>query len=572
MSSIARIAKKRVEADVLVVGGGLAGLMAAIRAKDFVPRVILVDKAKVGKSGCSPFAAGIYNAVLPEDNVDLWMKEIIEAGDYISHQEWVKLHAEKSFSIVRLMDDWSRRYRLPIFEKDDSGRLLRRKSRGHVHSSHLVVNSLPMLEVLRRKAIEKGVELLERVMVTDILAHEGCAQGLVGFNYRTGRISLLKAKAVVLAAGGCRFKSIFVGHKNLTGDLQAAALRAGAVFKNFEQANSNTCYKEFDIHGMNLFVNVGGKFLNRLGQEFMWDYNPVLGNKALLSELSVAFCHEARAGRSPIYLDMTSAEEEDKQLCRKILPQTFKAFDRAGVDPFAHKLEWVPAFAGTGASIAGLDIDLQCQTSIPNLFAAGDMSCMPSDGAGLGGIPLAFASISGYVAGEAAARMASGTVFGGKEPVGFEEAVHRMIAPVKRTRGVCPDELIFLLQSLLFSYPVGYLKSATSLRHALEQLEEAKNKVRELKAANLHELVKANEVQSMMLIAEAFLRSSLYREESRAYHFREDFPRIDNRQWLKWVLLKRQLKGWELWTQDIPTPFHRPSEEFSLPRGVRRKG
>ncbi|KKL07325.1 hypothetical protein LCGC14_2587140, partial [marine sediment metagenome] len=67
-------AKKKVEADVLVVGGGLAGLMAAIRAKDFVPRVILVDKAKEGKSGCSPFAAGIYNAVLPEDNVDLWMK------------------------------------------------------------------------------------------------------------------------------------------------------------------------------------------------------------------------------------------------------------------------------------------------------------------------------------------------------------------------------------------------------------------------------------------------------------------------------------------------------------------
>jgi succinate dehydrogenase/fumarate reductase flavoprotein subunit len=251
--------------------GIVAGLMAAIRASDFVPRVILVDKAKVAKSGCSPFAAGIYNAVLPEDDIKLWMKEIIEAGDYISHQDWVKQQAEQGFFIVKLMDEWSHHYRLPIFEKDERGRFQRRKSRGHIHSSHLVVNSLPMLEVLRLKALEKGVELLERVMVTDLLAHDVGAQGLVGFNYRTGQIIMLKANAVVLAAGGCRFKSILVGHKNLTGDLQAAALRAGAVFKNFEHANSNTCYKGFDIHGMNLFVNVGGRFLNRLNQEFMWD-------------------------------------------------------------------------------------------------------------------------------------------------------------------------------------------------------------------------------------------------------------------------------------------------------------
>src|SRR3990172_9104314 len=100
-----------------MVGGGLAGLLAAIRAKDFVPKVILVDKAKVGKSGCSPFAAGIYNAVLPEDDIGLWMKEIIEGGDFISHQEWVKQQGGQSFFILRLMDEWSRRYRLPIFEK-----------------------------------------------------------------------------------------------------------------------------------------------------------------------------------------------------------------------------------------------------------------------------------------------------------------------------------------------------------------------------------------------------------------------------------------------------------------------
>jgi succinate dehydrogenase/fumarate reductase flavoprotein subunit len=200
------------------------------------------------------------------------------------------------------------------------------------------------------------------------------------------------------------------------------------------------------------------------------------------------------------------------------------------------------------------------------------MTCMPSDGCGLGGIPLAFASISGYVAGEAAAQLASGVGLENKDVAGFEEAAQRMIAPLKRSRGVCPDELIRSLQGLLFSYPVGYLKSATSLRDALNKLEEAKNKAGELKAANLHELVKANAAQSMILIGEAFLRSSLYREESRAYHFREDFPRIDNRHWLKWVMLKQQAEGMKLWTRDIPTPYQRPSQEYSLPRGVRKRG
>jgi succinate dehydrogenase/fumarate reductase flavoprotein subunit len=324
-----KIAVRKLDTDVLVVGGGLAGLMTAIRARELGAEVLVVDKAKVAKSGCSPFAAGIYNAVLPEDDPVLWAKEVIEAGDFLNDQEWVSQHARLSYPIITMIDNWGKEQNLTVFERETNGNFVRRKSRGHIYSSHCVVNSLPMMEALWRQAKDRQVGFLERTMVTDLVKDNGAVIGALGFNHRTGHIYELRARSTVLAAGGCGFKSIFIGHKNLTGDLKAAALRAGAVFKSMEQFESNTCYKGFDIHGMNLMINVGGRFINGRGEEFMPRYDPKLGNRALLSELALAFCQEVKAGRGPIYLDVTAASPEDRKLCRKILPETFKAWDRA---------------------------------------------------------------------------------------------------------------------------------------------------------------------------------------------------------------------------------------------------
>jgi succinate dehydrogenase/fumarate reductase flavoprotein subunit len=530
---------------------------------------VLVDKAKVSKSGCSPFAAGIYNAVFPEDDPDLWMKEVIESGDFLADQEWVKLQAQTGFTVVQLMDEWGKHFNLPIFEKDDQARFQRRKSRGHVHSSHCIINALPMMEAMRRKAAADGVQIIDRSMITDLLLADGAALGAAGFDCRTGQIMQFLARAVILAAGGCSFKSIFVGHKNLTGDAQAAALRAGALFRSMEQTNSNTCYRGFDIHGMNLMVNVGGRFLNGQGDEFMWKYSPKLGNRALLPELVLAFCHEVKAGRGPIYLDVTSAKPEDQKLCRKILPETFRAWDRSGINPFQTKVEWVPAFGGTRGTSGGVEIDTQTHTSIANLFAAGDATAVAPASAGLGGIPLAYASVSGYQAGEAAGKLAAAGPDIPKDVTGWEEVVSRFVSPLLKTKGVLPDKLIYDLQSRLFPYDVCYLKSRPRLIKALTEIDELKNQLTDLWAPDIHQLVKANEAVNMLLIAEAILRSALFREESRCYHFREDYPLQDNKNWLKWVTIKLEEGQFNLATKDIPTPYCRPSEEYSRPKGTK---
>jgi succinate dehydrogenase/fumarate reductase flavoprotein subunit len=116
---------------------------------------------------------------------------------------------------------------------------------------------------------------------------------------------------------------------------------------------------------------------------------------------------------------------------------------------------------------------------------------------------------------------------------------------------------------------VCYIKSEARLKQALEGLAGLKEQTDKLHAANLHELVKANEARSMVAVAEAFLHSSLCRQESRGFHFREDFPLTNNRDWLKWIMLREENGQFKLWTKEIPSPLVSPQEDLTRARGTR---
>lgn len=560
-----------IKADVLVVGAGVAGLLAAIKAREFVDKVVLVDKAKVARSGCSPFAAGIYDSFMPGDDLNLWVRELVEAGEYLNDQEWTRQHVEQTYTIVTLVDAWAKQRGWEVFEKDSEGNFIRKKSRGHVHTAHLVFNALNWMDTLKAKAQDSKVIFVERTMVTDIVTDEqGGVSGALGLEYRKEKLYLFEARAVVLAAGGCGFKSIFLGHKNLTGDLQAAAYLAGAVMRNMEFSSSNTCHKDFDIHGLNLFVHVGGKFLNSAREDFMWKYRPDLGPRARRQDLCLAFCQEVKAGRGPIHLDMRAANEENQRLCRKILPETFRAWERAGVDPFKEPMPWVPAFYGTLSTSGGIEIDLRGATSIEGLYAAGDVACAPANGTGgPGGSAFAFASVSGYLAGEHAARYAAGQARQAEVSVSqAKEKAGQATSVLGRSSGISSDVVLGRLQKLLFPYPVSYLKTKEALSKSLAGLGELNGLSRKVRAVDGHELVRALELRNMLVIAELFLRASLFREESRGFHFRQDFPRTDNVNWLKWLCVQKEGEETKFWTRDIPTPHLKPQKELDHPPGI----
>jgi succinate dehydrogenase/fumarate reductase flavoprotein subunit len=306
----------------------------------------------------------------------------------------------------------------------------------------------------------------------------------------------------------------------------------------------------------------------------MWKYRPDLGPKGRRQDLCLAFCREVKEGRGPIYLDLSAADDEGKKLCRHILPETFKAWERAGVDPFDKPMEWVPAFYGTLSTSGGIDIDLNCASSLEGLFAAGDASSAAANGAGgPGGAAYPYAAVSGFLAGAAAGRYAAEKA--GQRPTEkltslLAEKLARLVRPVKVSSGPTSEQLIAEMQKVLFPFSVSFLKSKESLKQAVSRTKLIRARCPEIHARDNHELVKAWEANNMVELAELFLTASLMRTESRGFHFREDFPRTDNVNWLKWICWRKQDEELKSWMRDIPTPYIKPDEDYQIPPGIVR--
>lgn len=372
---------KVIESDILVVGGGGAGCFAALRAKDYFENVIIVSKGFIGPGSTSATLGGGVNICLPDDDKMLWMEEIIERGEYLNDQEWVKIQLEGVYPLAMQLDKWGIEYGLKIFKKDEQGNFIRRKARGNINTLTAVINGFPMMETMRKKVLERQIKLMEKVMVTNLLLKNGRVVGVLGFDYRQGEFYLIKARAVVLAAGGCSFKiSLCSPAAACTGEAQRMAYDSGAVLRNIDQAMSQSNPKAIEMHGMTLFAGVGGRFLNRLGEEFMLRYDPKVGSRARLTKLVIGMAKEAEAGRGPIYMDLTQTSSADQEMLRAVLPEPMRAFESVNIDPFKERIPWTPVIFGTQIHGGGVHIDTKCATNLPGLYVAGDTSCTPEHG------------------------------------------------------------------------------------------------------------------------------------------------------------------------------------------------
>ncbi len=546
-----------IKADVLIAGGAIAGIEAAIHAKIFKPEleVVVIDKAKAAKSGCAYWGGGDITYVIPEDDMEKWVAHyMLIAGGVAekSSKEQIDLGTflEEARLRVEEMVEWG-----TPFERDDKGALLRKFGRGGGAPS-AVCRGSTILEVMRRKAKEVGVRFVDHLTATDFLLNrDGEAAGAIGFvtgvdDYRP---VLLPAPAIVLATGPCSFKAVYMGHRMCTGDGMAAAYRHGATFMGMEFAkNTNSGPRHYDISGMARFVSMGGKFVNKRGEAFMVRYDPVLGNMANFSTLIYAMATEFREGRGPIYFDMTDIGPDDFELSRRILPHTFNALDRMGLDFRRDRLEWIPSFAGNRATGAGLKTDSQMETTIPGLFAVGDSTGKYWYGASAGyhGMNFAWCAVSGQRAGRAAAALAEvrrKSEFGGDDIKGY---LARQVAPLRAKKGIIePNEAIAVIQDALIPYERLIITSKDSLTRALTNIENLSKDLDNIHAQDIHFLVKAHEAKNMALMAEMILRASLERTESRGVHHREDYPDRDDANWRKWLYLRKAGSEMRLWSE-----------------------
>lgn len=535
------------ETDVLVIGGGFAGSWAALRAATLGARVILVDKAYVSRSGASTMSGGITTCPLDTDDLDVWAEEFITHGSYMCDQRWTYQLLEGQRARIKDYESWG----VPI-SRDADGQIRRFASRGMITVRGMQYQPKVAMRELRRRALEHGVTILDRVCITELTTSDGCwptqgsVIGAVGFHVHGGQFVHIRAKRTIVATGMIAMKGT---HRvdNDTGDGVAMAYRVGARLVDMEftfGGTFNVLMKRFDFPSYNVAIAHGARLINAKGERFMEKIDPVRLERGELPHVVAAFAKQLLDGNGPVYIDLRHVDDTYWPDMAKIHRGGTILLSDHVPDPRVHPLPIEPTWGMWASGRSGLQIDLNGHTNIPGLFAAG--SAAKNDATGThasAGSPTAFCNVSGWHAGESAARESLEDQQA-PLPAGLLEALKAAtFAPLKKpAHGKTPDLLHDDLAKLEASVVDGMVLSGPRLEAMLAVTQEVAGLTEEIAAADLHDLVKLHEARNVSECAAAVYRSALDRTESRDQFFREDYPMTDP-SWFCWHGIRRGAAG-----------------------------
>jgi succinate dehydrogenase/fumarate reductase flavoprotein subunit len=528
-----------IESDVLVIGGGLAGCMAAIRAREMGASVVVAEKADTRRSGCASTGVDHCWTYIPEiHGSQLTIEELVQdhtdhAGGFVD-QEIATYIATHSYE--RLLD--LERFGIPIRNEDGEFSLIKKIHRA---PTFLHFAGRDLKPKLTRQARHVGAKIVNRVMVTDLLTDGNRVVGAVGVSTRDAELKVFRAKAVILSTGniyrlymnrsGVPFNLAFPPHE--TGDGHGMALRAGAELLNMEFTTFQTGPRNFHRCGRGTFVP--GKVVDALDQLISRKRdNGTAGDASTTMDPGVEAEHEfervLREGTGPIYLDSRGLSEKELAVIRWALvnegnTSLLAHMDERGVDLRTDKVEFEVYEPKGGSGKAGVAVNARCETSLTGLYAAGDV---------IGGMSRSVAPgafTMGWQAGEVAALFARGA--GPAEPdEGSRDTLegrHKLCEDILTRSGSRVSrwqEAQAAMQSIM-GYYAGRWRSDTMLDAGLERLRRLKREASdELAAPNPHELYRCVEILSLMDSAEMIMVSARARRESRfgPEHSRADHP------------------------------------------------
>ncbi|MGD0781123.1 MAG: FAD-binding protein [Dehalococcoidales bacterium] len=545
-----------VSTDILIIGGGIGGLVTALKAKEENPGadVLVVEKQTAGWAGKATKIGGILAFLGPGNNADKFMDfQVRTSGFYLNDQELLAKYINSSYKAIQEFEEWGAK-----LAKTPDGKMVITPAFWAPEWSTTYIDIDLMLPI-RNKARKMGVKFLNKIHVVDLLKKSNKIIGAVGFDIITGKYHIFNAKATVLANGSCGYKvrRFWIAG---TGDGIAAAYRAEAEMRNAEYGNlyGHTVWQDTDS-GM-----VGHQFLvNALGEnmpkKYLSDESPT--GVFLPVQLAVGLEKEVAEGRGPIYF--APPPGNPPYVMRTNLPKlndwqkrTAEKEQKYGLPPDVRREIGVPLHGETSC----IKVDHEMKTSLEGLWAIGDTSYAGSAVAGAVASPpgitpgsgIMFAVISAGWAGASAARYAKEAAL---DNVGYAETKalkDSIFASTQKGKGLSPGDAISLLQDVMAPMKYNLRRSKQRLNEALTRLDELKEKISSLQAKDLHYLSKCHEVKSMILCAELTYRAALMREESRGFHFREDYPKADDKNWLKWIILKQDNGKVKLSKQPIP--------------------
>jgi succinate dehydrogenase / fumarate reductase flavoprotein subunit/fumarate reductase flavoprotein subunit len=569
--------------DILVLGGGGAGLMAALHARRKGPelRIAVAAKGLVGQSGCTRMVQGGYNAVMdPRDSFDLHFEDTVRGGAFINDQELAWVLVNQAPGIIGELE------RLGcFFDRDSNGRIYQKAFAGQTFDRTVHRGDLTGIEIMSRlkeNVLASGLLLLDEQRGVSLLADgEGGTGGALLLDVRTGGFTAVSAKATLVATGGgARMYNIAAPSLEKSGDGMALCYRAGCMMRDMEM---------FQFHPTGLVAGksiltgavleeglrgAGGYLFNAVGERFMERHDPQRMERSTRDLVSRAAYMEIQAGRATpdgaVLLDVS-------HLGAKFVENTFPGmvercrevgFDLARapvkVSPTAH------------FHMGGASIDQWCRTGLEGLFVAGEDSGGVHGANRLGGNGVAESTVFGALAGDAMAEFAAGRPQPEADPAQVKKELAEAVRPLRRKDGQEGGQeggenihaIRREIEALMWAQG-GLVRDGPGLESAIASLDEMDERASRALVPPLREYNLAWQewlnVQNILTVARLACWSALARRESRGSHYRSDYPDTDNREWLCNILVRRGPNGApQVWREEVKLTRLQPGQSGSL--------
>jgi succinate dehydrogenase / fumarate reductase flavoprotein subunit len=545
-----------VTTDVLVLGAGGAGMCAALKAKESKVDVLLIDKGGTGYCGQVPIGGGILAYVHPE-RLNEWAGRVTRESFYFNNQDWTFAFGRSLHKATHDLADMG----LTFLRKDGDIKIFNWGPGIYV----TLFDAPKSLVALKKTAKKRGIRVMDKINVVDLLTRDGRVVGAVGLGLVDGQTYIFNAKATIVCTGGCGFLSEKT-YASTLGDGAAMGYRAGAQLVNAEFGSGyvwGTRVLGKELFGVHFYLYLE----NARGERIIGKYYPELmtGDHAVYTfdpRAINAMQGEVKAGLGPIYLNLTGlsadqvtalAGDEVNDLTHLMANDTMRLLrEKAGIDFSRDKIEMTPKLLYGGG---GMRIDIEGRTNLEGLWAAGAASSNSWSGGGGGqaGLGVASAAVTGFVAGESAGRYAASAKLRTIDPNEASRVVTRVMAPLTRIPRLDASAVVHRVHDAVVPMKYNRQREAGRMKEALGIVAEAREKLAGVGARDFHDLARYHQAESMATAAEFIFKTALMREESRAGHFREDFPKRDDKNWFKWITIHR--KGEEPSLATVPVPI-----------------
>lgn len=568
---------KVLKTDVLIIGGGMSGLCAALSAREEGVDVLVVEEMTVGFAGMASRAGNGILSLKPDDDIEEYVEYLSRnLGKYLTDQDALRRQASEISPTLYKMREWGVK-----FTEDENGDIGYWQ---HIYAPWKNTGiEINCTEVMKRRALKDGVRIKNNVQVTGLLkSGEDQVIGAVGYDIKNGDFYIFRAKAVILACSGCGFRTTRMF--NGKGEGIRLAWEAGAKMRNAEYGNmievSDVASGE-SVYGT-CAVYISPMYVYNQKGENVWNKYVKWKAPDVVHEIILGMEKEYRDGNGPLYIDMEKLAEATEEANRefaevnagtenyirffpekihwyigRVMKREGEYFEHDGGNPIVK-----PNLHGNEGCVR---VDINMKTSLDGLYAVGLDSCGGS--AAYGAIPqpfaqrgngLGMASVTGRIGGmEAGKYVKTVRYMKDVDLHQVEQLKTESFAFLNNDGDIDPHDMIRRIQDAYAPMQYCLRRSDESCRESLNLIEGIKADLPKMKAEDLHGLMICNQTKAMALVIEIAMRSALERKESRGFHYREDYPETDNQNWLKWVIAQKVDGKVSITTEDVPIERYR---------------